>query len=50
MGTKSIDRDDSTRLMVFAGTSSKALGQRIAEGVAEAILALQAGEPIPWAL
>lgn len=26
------------------------LGQRIAEGVAEAILALQAGEPIPWAL
>lgn len=31
MGTKSIDRDDSKRLMVFAGTSSKALGQRIAD-------------------
>jgi ribose-phosphate pyrophosphokinase len=31
VGTKSIDRDDSKRLMVFAGTSSKALGQRIAD-------------------
>ena len=31
MGTKSIDRDDSKRLMVFAGTSSKALGARIAD-------------------
>ncbi len=31
MGTKSIDRDDSKRLMVFAGSSSKALGQRIAD-------------------
>mgnify|MGYP003335850988 CR=1 FL=1 len=31
MGTKSIDRDDSKRLMVFAGTSSKQLGQRIAD-------------------
>ena len=31
MGTKSIDRDDSKRLMVFAGTSSKQLGQKIAD-------------------
>ena len=31
MGTKSIDRDDTKRIMVFAGTSSKALGQRIAD-------------------
>ena len=31
MGTKSIDRDGSKRLMVFAGSSSKALGQRIAD-------------------
>jgi ribose-phosphate pyrophosphokinase len=31
VGTKSIDRDDSKRLMVFAGSSSKALGQRIAD-------------------
>ncbi len=31
MGTKSIDRDDSKRLMVFAGTYSKILGQRIAD-------------------
>jgi phosphoribosylpyrophosphate synthetase len=31
MSTKSIDRDDSKRLMVFAGTSSKALGARIAD-------------------
>ena len=30
MGTKSIDRDDSKRLMVFAGTSSKQMGARIA--------------------
>ena len=29
MSTKSIDRDDSKRLMVFAGTSSKALGAQI---------------------
>jgi len=31
VGTKSIDRDDSKRLMVFAGTSSKQLGQKIAD-------------------
>lgn len=31
MGTKSIDRDDSKRLMVFAGSASKALGQRIGD-------------------
>ena len=31
MSTKSIDRDDSKRLMVFAGTASQALGQRIAD-------------------
>jgi len=31
MGVKSIDRDNSKRLMVFAGTSSKALGGRIAD-------------------
>ncbi len=31
MGTKSIDRDDSKRLMVFVGTASTALGQRIAD-------------------
>jgi ribose-phosphate pyrophosphokinase len=31
VGTKSIDREDSKRLMVFAGSSSKALGQRIAD-------------------
>jgi len=30
VGTKSIDRDDSKRLMVFAGTSSKQMGARIA--------------------
>lgn len=31
MGTKSIDRDDSKRLMVFAGTSSKQLARKIAD-------------------
>ncbi len=31
MGTKSIDRDDSKRLMVFAGSASRVLGQKIAD-------------------
>jgi len=31
VGTKSIDRDDSKRLMVFAGTSSKQLARKIAD-------------------
>jgi ribose-phosphate pyrophosphokinase len=31
VGTKTIDRDDSKRLMAFAGSASKALAQRIAD-------------------
>ena len=31
MGAKSIDRDNSKRLMVFSGSASKVLGQKIAD-------------------